>query len=276
MTRAPQQTNFGSNRPVTPSRRACASRSVAFIAEVETFASSVSKESDMPAPQNGVSGRVSSTDGRPGGRRPRHQRLGAKVRQRRQPHRRAVVDERARRGDQTAPQVQAVSAGARPIGKGDGMVCRQRRGGVHVVDEPVEANPAKPPVRAMCKPLRLSASGCDDWLEWPACAQAQAGAGLPEQIRQAHAASAAACGVPRGQAALADPGIRAGHKRIAATLRAHGLHGASRRGGWCVTDQRAKAQRPHRTWCSARSPFNDRLEGDRQGRSGGAARAQTV
>ena len=118
----------------------------------------------------------------------------------------------------------------------------------------MKTNPAKPAMRAMCKPLRVSASGCDDWLERPACAQAQAGAELPERIRQVHAASAATCGVPRGQAALADPGIRAGHKRIAATLRAHGLHGASRRGGWCVTDQRAKAQRPHRTWCSATSP----------------------
>ena len=96
----------------------------------------------------------------------------------------------------------------------------------------------------MCKTLRVSYSGYYDWLGRPACAQAQANAVLLEQIRQAHAASDATYGVPRIQAELADQGIKAGHNRIAAVMRANGLRGVSRRRGWCVTTQRDKERRP--------------------------------
>jgi len=96
----------------------------------------------------------------------------------------------------------------------------------------------------MCKTLRVSHSGFYDWLDRPACAQAQANAVLLEEIRQAHAASDATYGVPRIQAELADQGIKAGHNRIAAVMRANGLRGVSRRRGWCVTTKRDKEHRP--------------------------------
>jgi putative transposase len=108
----------------------------------------------------------------------------------------------------------------------------------------VKANQAELHVRAMCKTLRVSHSGYYDWLERPSCAQAQANAVLLEQIRQAHAASDATYGAPRIQAELADQGINAGHNRIAAVMRAHGLRGVSRRRGWCVTTKRDKESRP--------------------------------
>ena len=108
----------------------------------------------------------------------------------------------------------------------------------------MKANQAELPVRMMCKTLRVSHSGYYDWLERPACAQAQANAVLLGQIRQAHAASDATYGVPRIQAELADQGIKAGHNRIAAVMRAHGLRGVSRRRGWCVTTKRDKERRP--------------------------------
>ena len=108
----------------------------------------------------------------------------------------------------------------------------------------MSANQAELGVRAMCKTLRCSRSGFYDWLDRPACAQAQANAVLLEQIGQAHAASDATYGVPRIRAELAEQGIQAGHNRIAALMRAHGLRGVSRRRAWCVTTQRDKRQRP--------------------------------
>ena len=108
----------------------------------------------------------------------------------------------------------------------------------------MKANQAELPLRTICKTLRVSHSGHHDWLERSACAQAQANAVLLEQIRHAHLASDATYGVPRIQAELADQGIKAGHNRIAAIMRAHGLRGVSRRRRWCVTTKRDKEQRP--------------------------------
>ena len=92
----------------------------------------------------------------------------------------------------------------------------------------MKANQAKLSVRAMCKTLRVSHSGYYDWLERPACARVRANTVLLQQIRQAHAASDATYGVLRIQAELADQGIKAGHNRIAAVMRANGLRGVSR------------------------------------------------
>ena len=108
----------------------------------------------------------------------------------------------------------------------------------------MKANQAEHPVLSLCKTLRVSHSGYYDWLGRPACARAQANVALLGQIRQAHAASDATYGVPRIQAELADQGIKAGHNRIAAVMRANGLHGVSRRRGWCVTTKRDKDRRP--------------------------------
>ena len=108
----------------------------------------------------------------------------------------------------------------------------------------MKASQAELPVRALCKTLRVSHSGCCDWLERPACAQAQANAVLLEQIRQAHVASDATYGTPRIQAEVADQAVMAGHNRIASVMRANGLRGVSRRRAWCVTTKRDKDQRP--------------------------------
>lgn len=108
----------------------------------------------------------------------------------------------------------------------------------------MKANQAGLSVRAMCKTLRVSHSGCHDWLDRPACARARANAVLLQQIRQAHPASDATYGVPRVQAGLAGQGIRAGPNRIAAVMRANGLRSVSRRRGSCVTTKRNKEQRP--------------------------------
>ncbi len=108
----------------------------------------------------------------------------------------------------------------------------------------MKANQAELPVRALCRTLRVSHSGYYDWLDRPACARARANTVLLQQIRAAHAASDATYGVPRIQAELADQGIKVGHNRIAAVMRAHGLRGVSRRRGWCVTTQRDRQQRP--------------------------------
>ena len=106
------------------------------------------------------------------------------------------------------------------------------------------ANQAALPVRALCKTLRVSHSGCCDWLDRPACAQARANAVLFGPIRQPHAASDAADGVPRSQAELAERGSKAGHNRIASVMRANGRRGISRRRAWCVTTRRDKERRP--------------------------------
>ena len=108
----------------------------------------------------------------------------------------------------------------------------------------MKANQAELSVRAMCKTLRVSPSGYYDWLDRVPCARARANAVLLEQIRQAHAASDATYGAPRIQAELADQGIKAGHNRIAAVMRASGLRGVSRRRSWCVTTKRDKERRP--------------------------------
>jgi putative transposase len=83
----------------------------------------------------------------------------------------------------------------------------------------------------MCKTLRVSHSGYYDWLDRPACARAQANAVLLERIRQAHTVSDVTFGAPRIQAEVADHGVKAGHNRIAAVMRANGVRGVSRRRG---------------------------------------------
>ena len=152
--------------------------------------------------------------------------------------------------------VQARSTGARPVGKGYGLICRlseadRKRENAHIVDELVKANQADLAVRTMCKTLHVSPSGYSDWLAQPACAQAHANAVLLQQSRQAHAASDATYGEPKIQADLADQGLKAGHHHIAAGVRANGLRSVSRRRG--VVDEKAAQEPPHSAEpCAAR------------------------
>lgn len=104
----------------------------------------------------------------------------------------------------------------------------------------MKANQADFPVRSLCRVLRVSASGYYDWLDRAPSARAQANAALMQRISEVHQASDATYGAPRVRAELAELGVVAGHNRIARLMRLHGLHGVSRRRGWCVTTQRQK------------------------------------
>lgn len=108
----------------------------------------------------------------------------------------------------------------------------------------VNANQAEHPVRTLCRTLRVSFSGYYNWLQYPACARAQADVTLLQLIRQAHAAGDATYGVTRIQSEIADQGIKVGHNRIAAVMRANGLRGVIRRLGWRVTTKRDTDRRP--------------------------------
>ena len=108
----------------------------------------------------------------------------------------------------------------------------------------MNANQADLPVRALCRVLDVSPSGYYDWLARPPCRRSVEDAVLIEQIRQVHAESDGTYGAPRVRAELAEHGVAVGGKRIARLMRAHGLHGVSRRRGFTVTTQRDARQRP--------------------------------
>ena len=115
---------------------------------------------------------------------------------------------------------------------------------MHDVYRLVSANQAELPVRAMCRVLKVSASGFYDWQGRVPCAREQANVALSERIRQGHADSDATYGMPRVRAELVDQGIVASRKRIARLMRAAGLRGVSRRRGFTVTTERNRRERP--------------------------------
>ena len=78
----------------------------------------------------------------------------------------------------------------------------------------------------------------------PRAKRAKANVSLCERIVQAHQASDETYGMPRIRAELADAGVHASRKRIAALMRAMHIQGVSRRRAWCVTSERNKRQRP--------------------------------
>jgi putative transposase len=108
----------------------------------------------------------------------------------------------------------------------------------------VKANQADLPVRALCRVLRVSASGYYDWLDRAPSVRARSNAALTQRIEQIHRASDATYGAPRIHAELVDEGVAAGKNRIARLMRLHGLRGVSRRRGWCVTTRRDKDRQP--------------------------------
>jgi putative transposase len=96
----------------------------------------------------------------------------------------------------------------------------------------------------MCDALQVSKSGYDDWHERAPSKRSTANITLLNQIKQAHAMSDETYGMPRIRAELADLGVVASRKRIAALMRAHGIAGMSRGRGYCVTTVRNPKERP--------------------------------
>ena len=134
--------------------------------------------------------------------------------------------------------------GARHTGKGYGLVCRKKREDVHTARQLVRAHQAELPVRALCETLKVSTSGYYDWHDRPLSKRAKANVSLSERIVQAHQTSDETYGMPRIRAELADAGVIARRKRIAALMRTMHIQGVSRRRAWCVTTERNKRQRP--------------------------------
>jgi putative transposase len=96
----------------------------------------------------------------------------------------------------------------------------------------------------MCDALQVSKSGYYDWHERAPSARSVANAKLLDQIKAAHTMSDATYGMPRIRAELADAGIVASRKRIAALMRINGITGVSRRRGYCITTVRNPKERP--------------------------------
>ena len=105
----------------------------------------------------------------------------------------------------------------------------------------IAANQAELPVRAMCKTLKVSASGFYGWLERPMCQRRPANVALTAQILEAFLASDETYGMPRIRAELQDAGIVASRKHIARLMRQRGV---SRRRSFCVTTERDVRHRP--------------------------------
>jgi hypothetical protein len=124
------------------------------------------------------------------------------------------------------------------------LVCKQQRNSVHVIYTLIAANQAELPVATMCNVLNVSKSGYYDWHERAPSKRMLANAKLLDQIKQAHALSDETYGMPRIRAELADAGVIASRKRIAALMRANGIAGVSRRRGYCVTTVRNPRDRP--------------------------------
>src|SRR5215472_17965728 len=105
------------------------------------------------------------------------------------------------------------------------------------------ANQASYPVRAMCRVLKVSASGYYAWVDRPPSARTIDDAVMVERIRAVHAASDSTYGMPRVRAELIDQGMRISQKRVARLMRRHGIRGVSRRRGFVVTTRRDESHR---------------------------------
>jgi putative transposase len=96
----------------------------------------------------------------------------------------------------------------------------------------------------MCDALQVSKSGYYDWHERAPSKRLTANITLFNQIKAAHAMSNETYGMPRIRAELADLGVIASRKRIAALMRTNGITGVSRRRVYCVTTVRNPKERP--------------------------------
>jgi putative transposase len=87
-------------------------------------------------------------------------------------------------------------------------------------------------VRAMCKALKVSASGYYDWL--PPSARMLANLVLTEAICKVHNDSDETYGMPRVRAELREGGHIVSRKRVASLMRKACIRGVSRRRGFTV------------------------------------------
>ena len=95
----------------------------------------------------------------------------------------------------------------------------------------------------MCKHLKVSASGFYDWHGRAPSKRTAVNVTLLAQIEASHLKSDAAYGMPRIRAELADQGVVASCKRIAAVMRQAHIRGVSRRRGYILTTTLDKRQR---------------------------------
>ena len=96
----------------------------------------------------------------------------------------------------------------------------------------------------MCNALQVSKSGFYDWQSRAPSKRTLANVRLLDQIKAAHTMSDETYGMPRIRAELADSGVSASRKRIAALMRANAIAGVSRRRSYCVTTKRNSKDRP--------------------------------
>ncbi|RJG03278.1 IS3 family transposase [Noviherbaspirillum sedimenti] len=118
--------------------------------------------------------------------------------------------------------------------KANGLVRGSQRCDIPEVFALVMANQAVLPVRTMCRVLGISASGYYAWRDRRPSARAVANAVVTERIRQIHADSDLAYGMPRVRGKLMDQGMVISRQRVAVLMRKAGIRGISRRRGMPV------------------------------------------
>lgn len=96
----------------------------------------------------------------------------------------------------------------------------------------------------MCNTLGVSKSGYHDWHDRAPSKRSLANVKLLDQIKAAHTMSDETYGMPRIRAALADAGVSASRKRIAALMKINDICGVSRRRAYVVTTKRNAKDRP--------------------------------
>ncbi len=132
-----------------------------------------------------------------------------------------------------AQEAQACGDGARHIGKGYGLVCKQQRlmGQVYQL---IKANRAQFPARVLCETLGVSHSGYYDWVKRTPSRRAITNCRLIEQIMAIYRTSDCTYGRPRITVELADRGVRVNHKRVGRLMREAGIKRVSRRRGFVI------------------------------------------
>lgn len=108
----------------------------------------------------------------------------------------------------------------------------------------MSTNQASFPIAAMARVLGVSEAGYYAWRHRPPSAHALGDAALLKRVRTVHACSHGTYGAPRVHAELRAGGEKHGRKRVARSMRAAGLVGASRRRAGVTTTRRDEGARP--------------------------------